>query len=61
MRRRRDHDRAQLVLELDRQPPQPLVRNPNGLVEALADLLLEALHGPGLQTKGGSGERQDQN
>ena len=44
MRRNRRHDRAQLVLELERQVPQRAVeQNPKGLVEALADLLLEAL------------------
>ena len=44
MRRTRRHNRAQLVLELERQiPPTAVERNPKGLVEALADLLLEAL------------------
>ena len=44
MRRNRRHDRAQLVLELERQHPQTAKeRPPKGLVEALADLLLEAL------------------
>jgi hypothetical protein len=44
VRRSRRHDRAQLVLELERRNPQTAVeRNPKGLVEALADLLLEAL------------------
>jgi uncharacterized heparinase superfamily protein len=44
VRRNRRHNRAQLVLELQRQiPPTAVERNPKGLVEALADLLLEAL------------------
>ena len=42
--RRNRHNRAQLTLELERQIPQTAVeRNTKGLVEALADLLLEAL------------------
>lgn len=58
MRRSRRHDRAQLVLELERRNPQTAVeRNPTGLVEALADLLLEALVA---ETKlGGVDESQD--
>jgi hypothetical protein len=58
VRRNRRHDRAQLVLELERQNPQTAVeRNPKGLVEALADLLLEAL---AADTKlGGVDEPQD--
>jgi hypothetical protein len=58
VRRNRHHNRAQLVLELERQIPTTLVeRNPNGLVEALADLLLEALVA---ETKlGGVDEPQD--
>ena len=44
MRRNRRHNQAQLVLELERQIPTALVeRNTKGVVEALADLLLEAL------------------
>jgi hypothetical protein len=44
MRRNQRHNRAQLVLELERQIPQIAVeQNTKGLVEALADLLLEAL------------------
>lgn len=44
MRRNRRHNRAQLVLELERQNPASLVEGQaKGLVEALADLLLEAL------------------
>ena len=44
MRRNRRPNRAQLVLELERQiPATPVERNTKGLVEALADLLLEAM------------------
>jgi hypothetical protein len=44
VQRNRRHDRAQLVLELERQNAQAAAeRTPKGLVEALADLLLEAL------------------
>jgi hypothetical protein len=44
VRRNRHHSQAQLVLELERQIPATLVEgNTKGLVEALADLLLEAL------------------
>jgi hypothetical protein len=58
VRRTRRHNRAQLVLELERQiPPTAVERNPKGLVEALADLLLEALVA---ETKpGGVDEPQD--
>lgn len=58
MQRNRHHDRAQLVLELERQNRQTAVeRNPKGLIEALADLLLEALVA---ETKlGGVDEPQD--
>ena len=44
MRRNRRPNRAQLVLELEHQIPATSVeRNTKGLVEALADLLLEAM------------------
>ena len=44
MRKNRHHNRAQLVLELDRQLPTTIVEgNTKGLVETLAELLLEAL------------------
>ena len=58
MRKNRHHSQAQLVLELDRQnPTTPVERNTKGLVEALADLLLEAL---AAETKlGGVDESQD--
>lgn len=58
MQRTRRHSQAQLVLELERQIPTTLVEgNTKGLVEALADLLLEALVA---ETKlGGADEPQD--
>jgi hypothetical protein len=58
VRRNRRQDRAQLVLELERQTAQAAAeRTPKGLVEALADLLLEALIA---ETKlGGVDEPQD--
>lgn len=58
MRKSRHYSRAQLVLELDRQIPTSIVEgNTKGLVEALADLLLEAL---AAETKlGGGDETQD--
>jgi hypothetical protein len=58
VRRNRRHNQAQLILELERQIPETLVeQNTKRLVEALADLLLEALVG---DTKvGGVDEPQD--
>lgn len=58
MRINRHHNRAQLVLELERQnPASPVEGHTKGLVEALADLLLEALFA---ETKlGGVDEPQD--
>ena len=58
MRKNRHHSRAQLVLALDRQiSTTPVEGNTKGLVEALADLLLEAL---AAETKlGGVDEFQD--
>jgi hypothetical protein len=58
VQRTRRHSQAQLVLELERQIPTTLVEgNTKGLVEALADLLLEALVA---ETKlGGADEPQD--
>jgi hypothetical protein len=43
--KRRNQDRRQLALELEPPPPTPLPapRNTKGLIETLADLLLEAL------------------
>jgi hypothetical protein len=59
VRKHQHHSRAQLVLDLNRQIPTPPVEgNTKGLVEALADLLLEAL---AAETKlGGVDESQDQ-
>jgi hypothetical protein len=60
VRRRQNHNRAQLVLELERQSLQPLwAANPKGLIEALADLLLEALGTEKVTTTGGVDEHQD--
>ena len=58
MRKNWHHSRTQLILELDRQiPTTPVEGNTKGLVEALADLLLEAL---AAETKlGGVDESQD--
>ncbi len=63
MPKRRNLDRRQLALALEpRDPPLPAIPNAKGLVEALADLLLEAL---GAQTaeaaaeQGGGHEPQD--
>ena len=59
MRRSRYHNPAQLVLYPDRQHvSSPLPPDPKGLVEALADLLLEALGVQGLAT-GGDDEHED--
>jgi hypothetical protein len=58
VRKSRHHNRAQLVLELERQIPYPPVsQSTKGLVEALADLLLEALAAEADQ--GGGDERED--
>ena len=60
VRRSRYHNPAQLVLDLERQTPEPsLMVSPKGPVEALADLLLEALGVESLSTKGGADDRQD--
>lgn len=60
MRRSQYLNRAQLVLELDRENPEPAFKgSPTGLVEALADLLLEALGVGSLTTTGGVDEHQD--
>jgi hypothetical protein len=58
VQKNRRHSRAQLVLDLNRQiPTTPVEGNTKGLVEALADLLLEAL---AAETKlGGVDESQD--
>lgn len=61
MPKTRFRNRAQLVLELERQNPEPPVtQSAKGLVETLADLLLEALGTTETQQKqGGVNERQD--
>lgn len=63
MRRSKYQSRTQLVLELERQNLQPPVgKDTKGLVEALADLLLEALGEQPTATsteKGGVDEHQD--
>ena len=58
MPRNRARDRGQFVLELEleRRPPELLVTNPSGLVETLADLLLEALSLTSCETAGGDDE-----
>jgi hypothetical protein len=60
VRRSRYQSRTQLVLELKRPNPEPAVeRGTKGVVETLADLLLEALGGVGRPEKGGVDEHQD--
>jgi len=60
MRKTRYQDRAQLVLALEPQGPRtPLARNPKGLVEVLADLLLEAVGAETATQAGGADERED--
>ncbi len=60
MRSRWRRSRAQLVLELEPQNPRaPVARNAEGLVEALADLLLEALAAEQPMNTGGVDELQD--
>lgn len=53
-------DRAQLAFDLDGPPPdRPPPPKLTGLVEALADLLLEALAVETATITGGADERQD--
>jgi hypothetical protein len=61
VRKSRFHNRAQLVLELERPNPEPPVTlGAKGLIETLADLLLEAVGTKEMQQKqGGVNERQD--
>ena len=59
MRSRRNRDHNQLVLELERQNLQVPVKNVKGLVEALADLLLEALKVDRTAKTGGADEHED--
>jgi hypothetical protein len=59
--RRRCRDRGQFVLGLEHQgPPSPaILTNPQGLVAALADLLLAALGVQRTAVEGGNDEPQD--
>ena len=58
MRNPRRASQNQLFLELELPSPrEPLVQNPKGLVEALADLLLAAL--AEAERAGGADEHQD--
>ena len=60
MRQNRYQNRKQLVLELERTNLIPLAeRGAKGLVETLADLLLEALGDKSLSEKGGENEHED--
>lgn len=62
MRRSRDRSRGQLVLALERRDlPVPVEQSTQGLVEALADLLLAALEREETTStsKGGVDEQQD--
>ena len=63
MRRRCQYRQPmQLSLDLVRQIPQnPLSANPKGLIQALADLLLEAAGVETAQMSGGDREHQDHN
>jgi hypothetical protein len=59
--RNRSYNRAQFTLELERPiRPLPLITgNPEGLLGALADLLLAALGVEAMMTRGDGDERQD--
>ena len=62
MRRSRERSRGQFVLALERRDlPLPVEPGTQGLVEALADLLLAALEREETTStsKGGDGEQQD--
>ena len=61
MRRKSQYREAfQLSLDLGRWIPQnPLAPNPKGLIQALADLLLEAAGVETVQMPGGDHEHQD--
>lgn len=60
MQKRLPHIRAQLVLELENHNHQePAEQSAEGLIEALADLLLEALRAEELIMKGGEDEQQN--
>jgi hypothetical protein len=58
--KRLSQTKEQLKLVLDAQNPDPPFQpSPTGLVEALADLLLESLGVERLTMKGGENEHQD--
>ena len=61
MPRNRSHNRAQFALELERpiRPLPVITGNPEGLLGALADLLLAALGTETTATRGDGDERQD--
>ena len=60
MQRSLCRSRAQLVLELENHSRQaPVERSAEGLIEVLADLLLEALRVEESTMKGGKDEHQD--
>lgn len=61
MPRSRSHNRAQFALELERpiRPLPVITGNPEGLLGALADLLLAALGTETTATRGDGDERQD--
>ena len=60
MPRSRSHNRAQFALELERPIQPPVITgNPEGLLGALADLLLAALGTETMATRGDDDERQD--
>ena len=60
MQKRLPRSRAQLVLDLENHNHQaPAEQSAEGLIEALADLLLEALRAEELTMKGGEDEHQN--
>ncbi len=60
MRRSQHQSRTQLALGLERANPEPLVEwGTKGVVETLADLLLEALGAVAPPEQGGAHEHQD--
>jgi hypothetical protein len=60
VQKRLPRSRAQLVLELENHNHQaPAEQSAEGLIEALADLLLEALRAEELIMKGGEDEHQN--
>jgi hypothetical protein len=60
VQKRLRRSRAQLVLDLENHNHQALAeRSAEGLIEALADLLLEALRAEESIMKGGEDEHQD--